>query len=108
MAAVALPTASVLLTPISDGWLALAATDPIAAELWALALAERWLGCDVEMQGPWEDPAVQRATELEVGIRIPSDMVLRAASDTPLPAVARELLHEAASRLGMHVPDTIG
>ncbi len=108
VAAVALPAASILLTPVADGWLALSGTDPIATELWALSLAERWLGRDIEMQGPWEDPSVQRATELELGVRIPSDMTIRAASDAPLPSVARELLEETASRLGMQVPDTIG
>ena len=101
LAAQALPALTILLHPAADGWLGIATGDPVAAELWSLALAERWLGDDVEMQGPWEDATVQRATELELGVRIPRDMVLTVAEGTALPTVARELLMEISSRLGL-------
>ena len=101
LAAHALPRMTMLLHPAAAGWLGIATTDPVAAELWSLALAERWLGDDVEMQGPWEDATVQRATELELGARIPRDMVLVVAEGTALPTVACELLMDISSRLGL-------
>ncbi len=89
-----------MLTPADDGWLAVATRDPIAAELWALALAERFLPADVEIQGPWEEPAVQRATELGMGIRVPADM--RIVPDIPgEAATARSLLGSTLERLGL-------
>src|SRR5690606_1646299 len=55
VAASAPPAACLILSPIAGGWLAVATRDPIAAELWALGLAERFHRADVEMQGPWEE-----------------------------------------------------
>jgi hypothetical protein len=101
VAAMATPATTVILSPAADGWLAVCTSDTVAAELWALGLAERWLGPDVEMQGPWEDPAVQRATELELGIRIPADMHFADGDTEQVPAGARDLLMDIASRLGM-------
>lgn len=108
IAAAALPLSSILLVPVADGWLAVASADPVAAELWALALAERWLGDDIEVQGPWEDLSVQRATELGLGVRIPGDMVVQPIAGATLPAVACELLMESASRLGIPHLSIIG
>jgi hypothetical protein len=100
VAAIAPPAAILVLTPVGGGWLALATRDPICAELWALGLAERFHPGDVEMQGPWEEPAVQRATELDIGVRIPGDM--RIAYDIPAAAsAARSLLYRTAERLGL-------
>lgn len=47
-------------------------TDPIAAELVALAMSELCLGSPRSFTGPWEDPVVQRATELEMGVVLPN------------------------------------
>jgi hypothetical protein len=99
VAAVAPPAACLVVTPVGAGWLAVTTRDPIAAELWALALAERHHDAALEMQGPWEEPAVQRATELGLGIRIPDDM--RITVEVPASvSVARSLLRETAERLG--------
>jgi hypothetical protein len=46
-------------------------TDPIAAELVALAMSELCTGAPRSFTGPWEDPVVQRATELEMGVLLP-------------------------------------
>lgn len=100
IAAIAPPAACLVLTPAAGGWLTVATRDPIAAELWALALAERFHPADVEMQGPWEEPAVQRATELGLGIRIPGDMRISQDIPTDAPA-ARSLLDRIAERLGL-------
>ncbi len=48
--------------------------DPIAAELLALSLADEDLTRDHRVTGPWEDPMVQRATELDLGVRLPEEM----------------------------------
>ncbi len=47
-------------------------TDIIAAELVALAMSELCIGAPRSFTGPWEDPVVQRATELELGVLLPS------------------------------------
>lgn len=101
IAAMATPATTIIVSPVAEGWLAVCISDTVAAELWALGLAEQWHGSDVEMQGPWEDPTVQRATELELGIRIPADMHFAADELEQVPAGARDLLVEIASRLGM-------
>lgn len=49
-------------------------SDPIAAELLALSLADEDLGRDHRVTGPWEDPMVQRATELDLGVRLPQEI----------------------------------
>lgn len=54
--------------------LVLATTDMIVAELCWLALARR--ASDDDAPGVWEDPVVQRATELDLGVRLPSQIVL--------------------------------
>lgn len=99
------PCHSVLLTPVDQGWLTIVTRDPIAAELWALGLAERYLDTRLEMQGPWEDPTVQRATELEMGVRVPQDMVPELDATVRPGATARELLEATAMRLGMTMRD---
>jgi len=49
--------------------------DRIAAELLTTALRQDTVG-DNEQIGPWEDSIVQRATQLDLGVRLPSDVVL--------------------------------
>jgi hypothetical protein len=100
IAAAALPASSVVVTPVADGWLMLVTSDPIAAELWSLATAERFLDRGLEMQGPWEDPTVQRATELELGARYPGELMLTVHGDTDLPVAAQKLLYSMSTRLG--------
>ena len=99
-----LPSACIVVTPVSNGWLSLATRDAIAAELWSLAFAERYLDQRLEMQGPWEDVTIQRATELDLGVRIPREMDVTVASATPIPPEARELLRQSAWRLGLDLP----
>ncbi|MGB3330170.1 MAG: hypothetical protein WBA46_14510, partial [Thermomicrobiales bacterium] len=50
----------------------LGSPDPIASELAALALAEQALDAERAVVGPWEDPLVQRSTELQLGGLLPS------------------------------------
>ncbi len=56
-------------------------SDPIAAELVALAMSELCTGAPRSFTGPWEDPVVQRATELEIGVLLPSR--IRIITDGP-------------------------
>lgn len=55
--------------------------DMIAAELVALAMSELCMGAPRSFTGPWEDPVVQRATELDLGVLLPTRMHL--VSDGP-------------------------
>lgn len=73
--------------------------DPIAAELFALALADEGLAPNRAVTGPWEDRVVQRATELELGVQIPQQLRVRL-----LPAgdsVARTSLVRILARIGV-------
>ncbi|MGC4191259.1 MAG: hypothetical protein QM589_08845 [Thermomicrobiales bacterium] len=71
--------------------------DPIAGELAALALSERARNTERSVVGPWEDPIVQRATELQLGALLPSALELVPADDPFSTAIARQL----ARRLGI-------
>jgi hypothetical protein len=69
--------------------------DLIAAELTWLALTA---GDAVDEEvGPWEDPAVQRATQLGMGILGPHQVSIRSAGDASAPALTGQL----ATRLGV-------
>lgn len=57
---------------LPEGTFLAVTTDMIAAELVALALAERCIGSARAFSGPWEDDVVQRATQLEMGVLVPS------------------------------------
>jgi hypothetical protein len=61
---------------LDDTLVAIAGSDPIAVELVTLAL--RRIQCDsrLDQPGPWEDPLVQRATELGLGIDQPSRLMV--------------------------------
>lgn len=52
-------------------------TDLIAAELAGLALLSRSHDSAVAQVAPWEDPVVQRATEFDLGVTLPDDILLR-------------------------------
>jgi len=79
-----------------------ATPDPIAGELAALALSERARGAGStrSLAGPWEDPLVQRATELHLGVLLPAglELVSPPSDDATIgTAIARHL----ALRLGI-------
>jgi hypothetical protein len=100
LAGAAPPAGSLVLAPCAGGWLSVTTRDPIAAELWALALAERYHDARLEMTGPWEDATVQRATELELGVRISAEMTVAVAGDA-LPPEAAEKVADTGRRLGL-------
>lgn len=57
-----------------EGVMLAVTTDIIAAELMTLAMSELCVGSPRSFSGPWEDPVVQRATELELGVLLPERM----------------------------------
>jgi hypothetical protein len=101
ISAVARPSTSLVIAPVAGGWLTVRTRDAIAAELWALALAEPHHDQRMEMQGPWEDPTVQRATELELGARIPQE--IRPDIIGSLPEPVATVVERAARSLGLHL-----
>jgi hypothetical protein len=86
---------------------AVATSDRIAADLVGLALRAEYVAPDADRVGPWEDPLVQRATELGLGVRLPRQINLqtlgtgRADDDgsAELPALGSRL------RLTLGMPD---
>ncbi len=101
--AAAVPPALVLLAGRWGGReLAVATTDLIAAELVWLTLAEADGGED--RVGPWEDATVQRATELDLGARLPSQLAPEAIhlGGTVEPAL-QSLLDQLRLRLGIPI-----
>ncbi len=83
-------------------YLLAAGRNPVAAELFALALSEHVLGPDLVFTGPWEDPVVQRATELELGVVGPHQIELVVHGD---PGDARSSLDRIAGRIGVDFRD---
>jgi len=75
--------------------------DPIAAELFALALADEDLAPGRSVTGPWEDRVVQRATELEIGVQIPQHLSIDLVT-TPGTAV-RTVLERVLARIGVEI-----
>lgn len=101
VASAALPALSVISLGVPGGALVAVTTDAIAAELVALALAERCIGPSRSFTGPWEDAVVQRATELQLGVLMPAGISLDlhgAATSEPW-AVA--LVEHLGQRLGL-------
>ena len=85
--------------------------DPIALELIALAFWQSRQPSRFDLPGPWEDPLVQRATELGLGITQPSqlDVKLLASSDLPRAeshAAVSQLQH-ALTLIGVDSPDIL-
>jgi hypothetical protein len=78
--------------------------DRIAAELVGLALREDPMVAEREMSGPWEDTLVQRATELNLGVRLPSQLRLHQPPD--LPAGVAAALDRIRLRLGVPLDAT--
>ena len=78
-------------------------TDAIAADLIVLALRQR--RAHAWGPGPWEDPLVQAATEMNLGARtfdqIDIDAVVSPALSSELQQAARALLRDAAESIGV-------
>jgi hypothetical protein len=92
-----------------DRWqgylVAMATTDQIAAELAGLALRQIIKGDAEEPIGPWEDPLVQRSTELRLGVLLPDQIAIRGLVGSEADAPSREsvalLADEIALKLGV-------
>jgi hypothetical protein len=87
--------------------------DPIAADLLGLSLSRDPSAAEGELIGPWEDAIVQRATELELGVRLPSDISLELAwignQDAPELIAIKEWIREVAGRFGVaEITETTG
>lgn len=98
----ALPGASALICmSVDGGTLAAMTSDPILGELIALALSELKIDRDVGFTGPWEDPIVQRATELELGVRLPNEIEMHWEVDDRMANTISEIEDHVAMRLGL-------
>jgi hypothetical protein len=86
---------------LREGTFLAATTDPIAAELIALALSERCIGSSRAFTGPWEDEVVQRATELELGVLLPSRIRLLPTGSAARVSWADEITEHLRRRLGI-------
>lgn len=84
---------------LPEGAFVVATNDRIAAELIALALSERCLGTTRSFQGPWEDAVVQRATELGLGVLVPSSIRLIPDGDAAREPWADALVEHIRRRL---------
>lgn len=69
----------------------LGTTDMIAAELVALALVTWAEGPPGDRQTPWEDELVQRATEIDLGARVPTEIRVSVAPECHLRSIERLL-----------------
>jgi hypothetical protein len=98
------------LVVLADAWqhlpVVVVTSDQIAAELIGLALRQAARDGDLERPGPWQDPLVQRATELDLGVRLPDRIAIRGAWARGLtePAAAHfvSLIDDIAVRLGVN------
>jgi hypothetical protein len=98
---------------IAGSWLgkpmAVVANDMIAAELVGLAIGQAQADPDRELSGPWEHPLVQRATELDLGVRLPSDVNFSAewlGTNRELSAAFLAFGASVAVRIGIAVAST--
>ncbi len=104
------PRAVLMLARIRPWSLVVATADLIAAELFGLAFREHFLASDVEIAGPWEDRAVQRATELDLGVTLPDQISLRVLPCSPRfdpaqpPPAVMTVLDDIRARLGIARP----
>jgi hypothetical protein len=92
---------NVISLTLREGTFLAATTDPIAAELTALALSERCIGSTRAFTGPWEDEVVQRATELELGVLLPSRIRLLPTGSVAHVSWADEITEHLRRRLGI-------
>ncbi|MGH2533532.1 MAG: hypothetical protein ACRDJW_14635 [Thermomicrobiales bacterium] len=102
------PSLVVLIGEVHSVAVVVVTVDQVAAELFGLAFAAV-VRDDPDPEtaiGPWEDPLVQRATELGLGVSLPSDMVVRARWSGPpgrSQEVFEDLLSHAITAVG--IPD---
>ena len=84
------PLLTVLVGALGPRSLVVATTDVVAAELAWLALRDDDAEPERPAPGPWEDPVVQRATELDLGVRLPAqlEVALRSADAGPDPLLS--------------------
>ena len=77
--------------------------DMIAAEVAGLAIGQAQADPDLEHVGPWEQPLVQRAGDLCLGVRMPSriDFSVEWLGDASLAAAFREFGATVAARIGV-------
>jgi hypothetical protein len=82
------PAALIVLTQLtaSGPLICIMSHDPIAAELTALAIWQSRLPSTVDLPGPWEDPLVQRASELGLGATQPSQLEVESRFGSDLSA----------------------
>lgn len=84
--------------------MAVVSADMIATELVGLAIGQMQADPDREIAGPWEHPLVQRATELDLGARLPSDIVFRSQWLGPASSLAADFAGfsaRIAARIGI-------
>ena len=101
--ALAVHPAAIILADLWMGLTVVAATsDQIAAELVGLALRQASRPDECERVGPWQDPLVQRATELHLGVLLPDQMAICMVTEGSTPSdPPTTLLLEIAGRLGV-------
>ncbi|MCO5218290.1 MAG: hypothetical protein M9953_00415 [Thermomicrobiales bacterium] len=91
---------------LRDGVVLAVTSDVIAAELVALAMSELCIGAPRSFTGPWEDKVVQRATELQMGVGLPSYLGLVANGPHRADAWAERIHEHIRIRLG--IPELAG
>ena len=93
--------------PPSAQVIAVSGNDPIATEVMALAIRDVRSSSISGAPAPWEDPLVQRATELDLGASGPSEITVTIALDDRFSAGQRrqaaDLLRRVADRAGIAV-----
>lgn len=77
------PSVVLLVGEIRGYVVCIASTDLVAAELVGLAVRSAAVTDPELRKRPWEDPVVQRATELDLGIQTPDQLELRAVWASP-------------------------
>jgi hypothetical protein len=99
------PGLMILVDQWRDYVVAMATVDQIAAELAGLALRQVIKGDAEEPIGPWEDPLVQRATELKLGVLFPDQIAIRGLVQSEGESVSQEavalLVETMALKLGV-------
>lgn len=96
---IASPARCVIGMRIDGSAIAASVDDPIAGELVALALADELMATGQSATGPWEERVVQRATELQLGIRIPADVSV--VPSGKLEGAAFDVVRRASERIGI-------
>lgn len=102
------PRGIILLPYWAHGFLVVVSSDRIASELVGLAIHQATRFPALAFAGPWEDPIVQHATDLDLGIRLPADLIIEwrwlGARDSAREADLARLADVVSSRLGVNPP----